>query len=698
MKVSRNQIFNLMDTNGRRNDVINALQGYLSILDGINMTWNSMPNSLAQYEFYKRAIELSPDVFKQHTPYDKLTSEISKCPDFKTAIDNGKVDWIQKNQTQYLSLIKKFDNGIEDRARHYTSNLVKLGFTNGERKITPVGEILLNKKTLNKDDLETTLPIDDVNIVYLRQLLKLRIFNDAKEKFYSPFNFAIYLLLKRKRMSENEFCELVQGLNPYYDFENIEHLIDSYTEGDIVKNETIEIPVKINTKSKIIESDFAEFFKNGKSTNTVKIYFDFYNYLFSFSSNKRSSELDKLLTFYENNKPVINKAFGYGKGLFATGTGSRPEPIDFVTQNKDIFNENINNYLYSQFVLSKKLDQIREYSDTTKRIFKATGIISFENGYVELAYKELCKCIFKKDIIKSKIAGIISEEIDTHYNNYELSNDSYYCTIKSLSEILEYTSEQIKEIVSCIKKEFNNSDIINISNIIAQKRKDEFNRFIDRVYPISKIKEILNLFSDRNNDQKIKSLVSQDSTVPTIYEFIVGIAWYYFSGKKIDLLNSYNLTLSANFEPLVHASGGQGDIVISESDKVIMLEATLMNSNSQKRGEWEPVLRHSVNLKIEEEMNKTGRSVTTFFIADEFDLNTINIWKAVTSVPMQSTMNRDKFTDNVVIMPLKTNELSQFMDKSKEYDIIIDKIHKLFEAEKGKPNINWREEFIKKVI
>ena len=46
------QIFNLMDTNGRRNDIINALQGYLSILSDLNGEWDNLPNSLSQYLFY----------------------------------------------------------------------------------------------------------------------------------------------------------------------------------------------------------------------------------------------------------------------------------------------------------------------------------------------------------------------------------------------------------------------------------------------------------------------------------------------------------------------------------------------------------------------------------------------------------------------------------------------------------------------
>ena len=212
------------------------------------------------------------------------------------------------------------------------------------------------------------------------------------------------------------------------------------------------------------------------------------------------------------------------------------------------------------------------------------------------------------------------------------------------------------------------------------------------------MKELLGLFKDRKNDKLIKERVSQDSDVPTIYEYVVGIAWYYFSGKRIDLLSGFNLTLSANFEPLVHAGGGQGDIVIYEGDKVVMLEATLMKPNSQKRGEWEPVLRHSVNLKIEEELKDTGRNVMSFFIADDFDSNTINIWKAVSAVPMESTVKRGCFTDNVIIMPVSSEELSNLIDKAKDYEEILEKVKRLFETERINFNLGWRSEFIDAII
>ncbi len=705
MKIKFGQIFNLMDTNGRRNDVINALQGYLTILDDIQnnkkMKWASMPESLAQYEFYRQAIELSPDVFGKHGPYDKLMEELGNHKDFMGAVSNFDLGWIQRNSPYYASVIKQFDLGIEDRARHYTSNLVKLGFTDENREISPIGELLLDLHKLKKDQLEKMLPIDGVNIVYLRQLLKLRLFDSDGEKFYSPFCLAIFALLKRRRLSENEFSELVQGLNPYSNFENIEYYVMNYAEGDIVSDLEIDIPVEIKTTGKLTESVFREHYKNRKSQSGVDVYWQYYNLLLEYINNPTDRQIDRLLSYYEANKAMLNKAFGCGQNIFTQKTGDRPTPTNFAKQYQKMFSSDINTYLYKKFTLSKVLDQIREYSDTTKRIFKASGIISFDNGFVELAYRELCSCIFDEVLIKERISGNITEELHSFYDSYseyEEGINSYFCDVTSLSEILEYYETETKQVEENIQKEFPGATIEEIPVIVADKRRKEFSEFIESTYPVDKVKEVLDLFSDRTNDKQVKDIVSPDATVPTIYEYMVGIAWYYFSGKRIDLLSSYNLTLSANFEPLVHAGGGQGDIVIYEDDKVVMLEATLMNANSQKRGEWEPVLRHSINLKIGEESVASGREVTSFFIADNFDYNTINIWKAVAAVPLQSSIDKDKFTDNVVIMPVNTDELSQLMYKSSEYDEIISQVHKLFEVDKASFDINWRDKFMNAII
>ena len=89
---------------------------------------------------------------------------------------------------------------------------------------------------------------------------------------------------------------------------------------------------------------------------------------------------------------------------------------------------------------------------------------------------------------------------------------------------------------------------------------------------------------------------------------------------------------------------------------------------------------------------------TVFFIADTFDCNTINIWKAVASVPLQSSIHKDRFTDNVIIMPLNNDELTKLVDKSNKYDDIISTVKGLFENDKTNFDMTWRDKFINKIV
>lgn len=704
MIVKKNQVFNLMDTNGRRNDIINAIQIYLSILNEIqtekHWEWDCAPKSSAQFEFYKQALTSSSDVFKKHDNYDSFISELNKEENwkFKNALETNHFLEIRKELGKYKNLLASIDLGIEDRARHYTSNLVKLGFSDEKRNISESGKTLLYPALVEKDEFEKILPLDYANIVYLRQLLKLKIFDSEKNDFYAPFLLAIYILLKKERFSEHEFFEIIQGFNPYSKIDDIDNFIDSYKESNVVNDFEPLVPAELENDTKLEKNIFSRNFKNLKSSATTDIYFNFYNILFDFSKNPSEKFLEELFSYYKSKKDILKKAFGKGKEIFKI-KNKNISAKDFINQNQHIFDGKLNKNLYVIFAKSKQLDAIAEYADTTKRIFKATGLISFENGYAELAFKDICRCIFDSDKLKKNFIGKIKNQAACNsYEKYEAAAESYFCSARSFSEILGYDQQKISQIINQIKSIYKETDIENIPVLVAEKRNEEFKKFIFEKYPMKKIKDILPLFSDRANDNKIKETVSTDASVPTIFEYIVGIAWFYFSGCRINLLKSFNLTLSANFEPLMHAGGGQGDIVIYEKDKVVMLEVTLMNANSQKRGEWEPVLRHSANLKIEEESNGLQREVTTFFIADEFDYNTINIWKAVSSVSLQSSNDKSKFTSNVIIMPVSIAELSVLIEKSDKYDEIISTVRTLFESSRIDFDANWRKKFISQII
>ncbi|MTV88323.1 AlwI family type II restriction endonuclease, partial [Streptococcus pneumoniae] len=107
-------------------------------------------------------------------------------------------------------------------------------------------------------------------------------------------------------------------------------------------------------------------------------------------------------------------------------------------------------------------------------------------------------------------------------------------------------------------------------------------------FGITKVSEVLSFISQRN-DKKVQELVTDNALVPTIFEYILAIAWYYISDKKFQLRKSMQLTFSADNLPLSHAGGNKGDIEIEYSDKMLLLEATLMDKSTQKRGELEPV-------------------------------------------------------------------------------------------------------------
>ena len=123
-----------------------------------------------------------------------------------------------------------------------------------------------------------------------------------------------------------------------------------------------------------------------------------------------------------------------------------------------------------------------------------------------------------------------------------------------------------------------------------------------------------------------------------------------------------------------------------------MIEATLMNKQAQKRGEWEPVLRHSANLSID-----SDKPSTTLFLADDLDSNTINIWRAVATIPLESSNHAGKFTNSVVkIMPLKIDDFITF---SKDLNFtskkLIQAIDDSYTSLKNKSfDTKWREEII----
>ena len=665
--------FNLWDTNGRRGDILNALTIYLTTLDELdkeypNEKWGRYPQSIKQFEFYKRAVEKSSDVFKQHGSLDRI----------QELINQNKVAFYNKDENFAASIglmpykatnpmWKDFDVNVESRARHYTANLVKYGFTNNSREITPVGREFLLSKT-KKDVLESILPIDDINIVLLRQLLRLRVFEELPNGNYSFYNPALYCM------------KLLLSDDDYNRSALFTEILTQGKDGTALKT-----PDTFLTNENVGEEEFGRYINSRKSRDkTQDEYYLFYLALRDFVDNRSQKKYDNLVSLYEEcDKKSINGAFLMCEPLVFNKKGilSLSEFLKENENSKWLDKEiEFNKFFYEQHIASKADRLLSEYGDTLFRMLTATGVFSF-GKLPELLYKEFFTALLSSVNIDEYIFGEVSEE---KFNEYE---DCFGQT-QSLSSIFDLSSTQVNEVIEKLQEIYSN----DVKAMLSDEKSKKLAEHIRNKYPKDKVIELLQYFSDRNNDSKIQSFVNPATDVPTIYEYVVAIAWYYISDRNYSLFNSLNLTLDGNCEPMHHAGGGMGDIVVEYPDEVIMLEVTLMNKMAQKRGEWEPVLRHSINIKAENEHKR----VTTLFVADELDTNTINIWRAVASVPLEAS-NSEAETDHVYIMPFTNKDICDFMIANIQSEKIINSVRESYDSINYSFDREWRNKVLQSI-
>lgn len=700
MEIDFGHVFNLFDTNGRRSDIINALSLYLGILNKIQndnpgVEWKAFPRSFSQYLFYKNAIEQSVGVFDDHEKYDYFAEKYAaQVESFLNGNPAPLINTITKDDKALL------DIAIEKRARSYTSNLCKLGFATQDRKITQAGYAFLNEE-LSKDSIESILPLTNTNIILIRQLLKLKIFtkkdSGGNRNYYSPFLFAIYLLLKNDYLPIKDFELIVQYSSPYGS-SNIAELINNYYENDF-DNLPIDnvIPASLNQSDKIAKNVFDNFFKNRKSCKPVKNYYDFYSSLWDYRNSKDDSSFEKLIELFSNKQKssTIEKAFGFGKSIFDFGESGFDISLEMfaaLNDGNELLNCDItdfNKLFYKRFLQSKYFDAANEYGDTSKRIINATGLFKFSGGIVSLKYKDILEKVFDIAYLEENIFGEMSEQT---YESYESLNNinSYYAETNQLCAILGLNDEKISHIISKLEHIYK-KDVKQIALEIKDKTSKEFNEYIDSRYPREKVLELMKLFEDRNNDPELKEYVNPEADVPTIYEYLTAIAWYYLSGKQISVYDSLNLTLNANFEPVRHASGGDGDIIVQEKDRVTMLEVTLLNGSSQGTNEYQPVLRHSCNLKVKYNNLET----ITFFIACSLDAPTIFNWRTAFSTKQMASDN-STIVENVIIMSFTNDEICTFLSKNISSDVIVEKTMESFKGDL--PTQGWRDKIVNSLI
>lgn len=116
-----------------------------------------------------------------------------------------------------------------------------------------------------------------------------------------------------------------------------------------------------------------------------------------------------------------------------------------------------------------------------------------------------------------------------------------------------------------------------------------------------------------------------------------------------------------------------------------------MDMSAQKRGELEPVIRHSINFEI------SNNGSQTIFIANELDNNVLNIFRASQHIQFNGTLNAGTI-DGLSIFALTTEEMIDILNNGIT-DIDILEVISSHRKSVPEPILNnWRESIVKDIF
>lgn len=587
------------------------------------------------------------------------------------------------------------------RGRTLTNAIMKVGLINQNRQLSSVGKSYLNSSLKDQDKIEQILGLSEDNLVYLRQFLKLRIYSSSGDRYFYNFRFALAFLSKYSDVPKDDFLWIVESIRPEFSDNDLEEILSEYrhvSEGDeifteyykrvfapVLRSEEVLNEVKqMFQNNELSDENFIKYFNNRDNNATSLLYKDFVINLLSFASTESDENYQVIKKLSRNSK--IKKAFGERKTPFKLrGNMSKEE---FISQNKDNLLLSGDGFqIYLQFIYSKNFDLIVEYSDMCRRAFQVTGLISFENGLANL----------NNEWLITPLINILGDQFlltgNGSYEEYERIDDSKWFSDLTTTEILEITDQQIDKLYEELATEFDVKNISEINDTILDKRETEYRTFIENEFPVNKVIEILENIKVRN-DEQVFELVTDNATVPTIYEYILTIAWYHISSKKNFMVHKlFQVSLDGSKLPLTHRGGGAGDIEIVNDEYALLIEATLMDMSTQKRGEMEPVLRHSINFAIDNDPTPTH----TIFIANELDNNVMNVFRASKFIEFNGTYTQKSIV-GVNIFALTTNELIEILSKNITDETILSIIEKNTNIIPSVIKNNWRDMIINELL
>lgn len=630
-----------------------------------------------------------------------IERQLALMKEFRELPQNCNQVWTGNNafQKQYYEFLKSknFVSGDAKRpdkdAREKTSGLRDIGLMDDERKITPAGNKLLQISASQNYKSDNLLEIPSDSFIYFKQLLKTC--NDVDGKKVRPFLVFLYVVSKLKYLTYDEFTYLLPLcvdrkttdkiiaciLDSRSNISNYEEIIISI----LFDMDNYKEALYLLQTQPLSEQLICDIGINRKSSKYDKPYYQLYLILLRIVFHKEEAALE----LYEATKKLTNSKVGgsWRKYFFSSLVRSvivkkgrkvlRNVPI---LRAKDI--QNFNYEFFKIMHLFKAKATLSDYFDLNRRYFKITDMVLFEDNKVQLDMLPRC---YIEDIADEFIdfafleSSFIGEDVplENIAACFEIKEDVLY---KKLSQMLGVTV----------------IDKTGAKKVIQDERYVRFNKLIDEKFSTDTLINLFTHFENRE-DNSIRALVTDNADIPTIFEYVLGIAWYVISGREGNVLEYMNLSLEADLLPKTHAGGGEADIVWKYDRQqdyekhTLLIEATLADGSNQRRMEMEPVSRHLGEYCL---ANPDDESYCVF-ITTNLNNNVISDFRARKYMEYYNHSGT-AFITGMKIVPLQTSELKDILRLEIRYPQIYQLLDRAYHSG-GAPK-EWYEECIVKGI
>ena len=622
-----------------------------------------------------------------------------QLPENQNCVWNGNVE-LQTRYYDYMQRMGFVEGNAGNKpkdAREKTSGLVDIGLIDDGRRLTNAGISLLEICNANDFSSDNFFEIPNDSYIYLKQLLKTSSSIDGNT--VRPFIVLLYVLSRVDELSLDEFTYLLPLCTSSENTQNVidginsirtgTSTIDSFILGRLMSMDNYQRALRFFLENTVDEDVIRIIGMNRKSAkedgkNYDKDYLPLYNAL---SRYYLANDVDAIVDIYEATRKIkIGK--WWRQLLFDTPSRKaihKNPTIHFKHSDFDRTRtlDEFKTQFFEKMHLFKAKATLSDYLDLNRRYVKTTDVVLFEDDIVKL------------DIVPKHFFNSVIDElyVQAYIETEELYHD---CAINNIALCLNINEQAV---INGVNAELGATvtTIAEARAVLEDNRYARLQHLIDTKFTDTQILTLLDCF-ERRNDTDIRSMVTDNADVPTIFEYVLAILWYKVSERQGKILDYMKLSLDADLLPKTHAAGGEADIVYEYEatehypSHTLLIEATLADSTNQRRMEMEPVSRH-----LGQHLIRTRNMDSYCVFATNFlNINVISDFRSRKTTPYYDSQDYTQYVEGMKIIPLETSELKRIVQVSKTYKELYPIFEEAFNS--ALPPHMWYDNCIKNSI